>query len=1125
MVDPHILLGWWSNLFTAVWAAALWRACWQGGLALLLVWIVCRAWPAVPPQLRVWLWRLAYLKLLLAWLWTGAITLNVLPSLPRLPLHAVQPPAPAVADQPAPAVSPTISTEKPATISSTEPAPTIATSQPAASSASIQPTARRWQWSNLLLFLGVLWLLGVVWGIIRLLLSMRLVHRLRHEGHPVSDETLLRLRVQMVKQMGLRKAPMLLAHPSEGPLLLGMVHPVIIVPEAMLSGSEEELQLALAHELAHVRRRDIFWGWLPVLVELLFFFHPLVYLARREYRLAQEIATDAQALERTGAAPKTYGAMLLNGAAVQAGYRPVPVAVGIMESYLILHRRLSAMKHLSASPSQYALAGILVFLLALAVMVPWRLAAQEGTATPGPHVPQLIPQVLGRASDYKLSVSPDNRYLMAIGGYGNASFCDMQSGRIDRSPALINIGDAAVSADSRYVLFNVISSPILWDRQDGQIVARWPDAVSSLYPVSGGKLVWARDIDKNGLPGKAYRLRELQTGKIIRTLDDITGDPRAISPNGSKALTTTAEMQGDQQPDSVCIIWDMTTGKEITRLRGVADLAQFNLDGSILAIINGNTIELYNTRTGVKIRSLIPADPALKNTLGSLAISPDGMRVAASHTGWNVNCFIIWDMATGRQLATLRNELHARTWVDSLVFSADGQSLCFSAKHEFGQGPAAKMSDAGVFCLDIATNTLRWSQEGSLTENRSRFAVLSEDNTQLAVSDMSSFALWDLTRGCLAREIILPADMHPDFDGFLFTPDGTQLIASAYPERRRDPNVPHSGPEPPREPAHLLVWNTATGTLLHDIPLTGLLHNQIAVSPDGKRAATCCLSARALTVWNTADWSVMKQFDLPDSPIVGAEFSPDGQWLAWTAAVRDATSKYPIKILYSTVSLMNLASGKITEYRTEGTYAHTVFFSPDSRQLVISISRGEQGGLTFGVFDVATCRLTVELEQPAILKQEQRPYSLHIYYDQPAGVIGCLFANPYDLSDGNLVTWDAGSGKIKRSEPRDARYTYARLLNTDPTIQVKTTYPYLNFEGVTLAPLSQLLHERHPQTFATLRRFDGGKWLLTTADGHYDCSPDLTTDLAWTFDGVLYPYQQYEKQYHRPDMVRKALAR
>ncbi len=56
---PHLLLNWWGHLLAPNWADALWRACWQGGLALLLIWALCRAWPAMPARLREWLWRLA----------------------------------------------------------------------------------------------------------------------------------------------------------------------------------------------------------------------------------------------------------------------------------------------------------------------------------------------------------------------------------------------------------------------------------------------------------------------------------------------------------------------------------------------------------------------------------------------------------------------------------------------------------------------------------------------------------------------------------------------------------------------------------------------------------------------------------------------------------------------------------------------------------------------------------------------------------------------------------------------------------------------------------------------------------------------------------------------------------
>ena len=70
----------------AAWAAAMLRACWQGGLALGAVWLACRLFPRTSPRVQCWLWRLAYVKLLLALFWSTPIDLPVLPA-------AVRPPA------------------------------------------------------------------------------------------------------------------------------------------------------------------------------------------------------------------------------------------------------------------------------------------------------------------------------------------------------------------------------------------------------------------------------------------------------------------------------------------------------------------------------------------------------------------------------------------------------------------------------------------------------------------------------------------------------------------------------------------------------------------------------------------------------------------------------------------------------------------------------------------------------------------------------------------------------------------------------------------------------------------------------------------------------------------------
>lgn len=71
---PHL------NLLAGSWLAALWRASWQGGLAMLLVWAVCRVFHRLPARAKSWLWRLAYLKLLAALLLATPIDLPLLPA-------------------------------------------------------------------------------------------------------------------------------------------------------------------------------------------------------------------------------------------------------------------------------------------------------------------------------------------------------------------------------------------------------------------------------------------------------------------------------------------------------------------------------------------------------------------------------------------------------------------------------------------------------------------------------------------------------------------------------------------------------------------------------------------------------------------------------------------------------------------------------------------------------------------------------------------------------------------------------------------------------------------------------------------------------------------------------------
>src|SRR5688572_23432198 len=75
------------NQLSSGWADAMLRASWQGGLAVVLVWSLCRLVPRIPTHLQCWLWRAIYLKILLAVLLPSSLRLSLLPApaVPEIP--------------------------------------------------------------------------------------------------------------------------------------------------------------------------------------------------------------------------------------------------------------------------------------------------------------------------------------------------------------------------------------------------------------------------------------------------------------------------------------------------------------------------------------------------------------------------------------------------------------------------------------------------------------------------------------------------------------------------------------------------------------------------------------------------------------------------------------------------------------------------------------------------------------------------------------------------------------------------------------------------------------------------------------------------------------------------------
>ncbi|MCA9100152.1 MAG: M56 family metallopeptidase, partial [Planctomycetales bacterium] len=349
-----------------VWAAAVWRASWQGAIAVALAWFVCVTWRRLSPGWQCWLWRLAMLKFAVALLWAAPVDVPLLAPPPRANVEFTSEPIAL-----APIAVPTFDESQVPLLEPIDVAPTAA-------------PALAWRPRLVVIALGA-WCVGAAIGVVRLLRHWWAAQRLRVGAGLVEDAELLGILDEQRARAGLRRGPALLASPtSAGPALVGMLRPAIIVPAVMLETfAPDSLRLLVRHELAHLRRRDLDWNLLLALIGAAFFFHPLVWLATRRHRQSQESACDALVLAGGDAEPARYGQLLVDVAAGLATSRPNPAVTGVVGSAKALRRRLAALPRFSpphVRPPRLRTTIAIALMLsvtAIAGLVPWRLVARE----------------------------------------------------------------------------------------------------------------------------------------------------------------------------------------------------------------------------------------------------------------------------------------------------------------------------------------------------------------------------------------------------------------------------------------------------------------------------------------------------------------------------------------------------------------------------------------------------------------------------------------------------------------------------------------------------------------------------------------------------------------------------
>ncbi|MDD4627344.1 MAG: M56 family metallopeptidase [Syntrophomonas sp.] len=130
-----------------------------------------------------------------------------------------------------------------------------------------------------------------------------------------AESKIARLVAEISCQQGLKsKVKICICQEVSGPLVVGLFRPVLLLPHDHYD--DTRLRMILSHELNHIKRHDIAYKVLLLLVRTVHWFNPLVHIMAARAERDIEITCDQIALQGTGTEEKRlYSLMIIEMAA------------------------------------------------------------------------------------------------------------------------------------------------------------------------------------------------------------------------------------------------------------------------------------------------------------------------------------------------------------------------------------------------------------------------------------------------------------------------------------------------------------------------------------------------------------------------------------------------------------------------------------------------------------------------------------------------------------------------------------------------------------------------------------------------------------------------------------------
>ncbi|KAH7247440.1 uncharacterized protein BKA55DRAFT_66651 [Fusarium redolens] len=224
--------------------------------------------------------------------------------------------------------------------------------------------------------------------------------------------------------------------------------------------------------------------------------------------------------------------------------------------------------------------------------------------------------------------------------------------------------------------------------------------------------------------------------------------------------------------------------------------------------------------------------------VNSVVFSADGQRLASGSKDKTIR---IWDASSGACLQTLKGH---DGWVNSVVFSADGQRL------------ASGSEDKTIRVWDASSGACLQTLKGH--DDFVNSVVFSADGQRLASgSEDKTIRVWDASSGACLQTL----KGHDDFvNSVVFSADGQRLASSSCDDT-------------------IKTWDASSGTCLQTLKGHDGLVTSVVFSADSQRLASSSCGD-TIKIWDASLGACLQTCTSHDGWVNSVVFSADGQRLA-----------------------------------------------------------------------------------------------------------------------------------------------------------------------------------------------------------------------------------------------------